>query len=162
MFVTVIPCKKCLKTNQISHSRWWVSHQGWMANKEDYYNAHDQNKEIGNELCILVGINPELLQFLNLRVDFLLKYTMFDHLHWWLIFFSIRTCSIRYKYQSSSTIFDINREPVPAAIAYWHVFHFCLFQPRMEKRHSRSLGRRSSVSTIKILSFWTGRSGQTV
>ena len=42
----------------------------------------DQNKEISNELCILVGINPELSQFLNLRVDFLLKYTMFDHLHW--------------------------------------------------------------------------------
>ena len=77
----MILCEKILKTNQISHSRWWFSHQGWSANK-DYYNSRDQNKEINNELCILVGINPELSQFLNLQVDFLLKYTMFDHLHW--------------------------------------------------------------------------------
>ena len=50
-----------------------------IASKDDYYNSRDQNKEIGNELelCILVGINPELSQFLNLQVDFLLKYTMF-------------------------------------------------------------------------------------
>ena len=48
-----------------------------IASKDEYYNSRDQNKEIGNELCILVGINPELSQILNLRVDFLLKYTMF-------------------------------------------------------------------------------------
>ena len=29
----------------------------------------------------------------------------FYHLHWWSIFFSIRTCSIQYKYQSASTGF---------------------------------------------------------
>ena len=74
----MILCNKGSKANQISHSRWWVSHQGWIANKEDYYNSCDQNKEIGNELCILVGINPELSQFLNFRVNFLLKYKMFD------------------------------------------------------------------------------------
>ena len=92
-----------LYSKRISRSRWWFSHQGWIANKED--NSRYQNKEIGNELCILVGINLELSQFLNLRVNFLLKYTMFDHLHWWSIFFLIRTCSIQYKYQSSDTGF---------------------------------------------------------
>ena len=68
MFVTVTLCNKSLKANRISHSQWWFSHQEWIANKED--NSRDQNKEIGNELCTLVGINPELSQFLNLRVDF--------------------------------------------------------------------------------------------
>ena len=29
--------------------------------------SHDQNKEIDNNLCIFVGINLELSQFLNLR-----------------------------------------------------------------------------------------------
>ena len=72
----MILCNKSLKTNQIL-----FSHQGRIANKEDY-NSRDQNKEISNKLCILVGINPELSQFLKLRVDFLLKYAMFDHLHW--------------------------------------------------------------------------------
>ena len=82
MFVTVILCNKSLETNQISHSRWWFSYQGWITNKEVYFSSRHQNKEIGNDMCILVEINPELSQFPNLRVDFLLKYTMFDHLHW--------------------------------------------------------------------------------
>ena len=94
-----------MKTNWISHLQLWFSHQGCIANKEDYCNSGDQDKEIGNELCILVGINPKLSQFLNFWVDFLLKHTMFDYLHWWSIFFSIRICSIQYKYQSLSTCF---------------------------------------------------------
>ena len=33
------------------------------------YNSCDQNTEIGYKLCISVGINPELLQFLSLQSD---------------------------------------------------------------------------------------------
>ena len=31
-------------------------------------------------MCIMDGINKELSQFLDLRIDFLFKYTFFDHL----------------------------------------------------------------------------------
>ena len=76
-FVTVIVCNKNLKTNRISHSRWWFSHQGWIANKEDQwrsrFNSSDQNKEIGNKLCILIGNCKEFSQFLDLRMDFLFE-----------------------------------------------------------------------------------------
>ena len=51
------------------------------------------------------GINLELSQFLNLRVEFLLKYTMFDHLHLWSIFFfgmdmfeSIQISILKYQF----------------------------------------------------------------
>ena len=137
----MILCNKSLKTNRISHSRRWFSHQGWIANKEDYYNSRDQTKEIGNELCI----NPELSQFLNLQVDFLLKYTMFDHLHWWSIFFSIQTCSI--------PSFLSQNNMVPNGIRIFKSLDKskCGFLPTLRGNHiSRSPGKMNVVTYIHI------------
>ena len=57
----MILCNKNLKTDRISHLRETGS-----PTKD--YNSHDQNKEIGNNLCIFVGNDSELSQCLNLQI----------------------------------------------------------------------------------------------
>ena len=102
--VTVILCNKSLKTNRIS--QWWFSHQGWITNKEDYY-VIKTKKSVMNCTFWLELTQNDSNFWTCVCVVFCwnIQITVFDHLHWWTIFFSIRTCSVRYKYQSLSTGF---------------------------------------------------------
>ena len=70
--VTAIVCNENLKTDQISHSWWRFSHQGWIwpVKKTDGIGLQlTWSKQRNLFLCIFVGINPELSQFLNLWIS---------------------------------------------------------------------------------------------
>ena len=77
LYGTVIVCNKNLKTDWISHSRWRFSHQEWIASKEDQWHRTSthliKTKKLVINCAFFVGINPELVQFLNLWMDFLFK-----------------------------------------------------------------------------------------
>ena len=100
------------------------------------------NKEIGNELCILVGINPELSQFLNFRVNFLLKYKMFDI---YIGFFRYGHVRFHTNINPQVPVFDINREPVPTPNEYPQYMFF------MEKSAKLSLNYHQIPSLSVLL-----------
>ena len=87
-----------------------------ISKKTDDIVGRDQNKEIGIKLCILIGINKELLQFLNLRMDFLIKSNFLSIYMDDQYFFRYGHIRFDTNINPQVLIFNINREPVLALL----------------------------------------------